>query len=229
MSVETARFRPASHHRGEDTRRRILETAIDVFAAVGYEGAATRMLAERAGVNLPAIQYYFGSKEGLYRAAIGHIAEQTEQRMAPVADRVRAALARGEHRPEELLRLLQDMLDAFLTLVVGGKQLESRRLLFARAEIDKGAALDALHESGMRQVVEPCLALVARLMRRPAEDEATVLKTVALLGQVTVFCNHGCRRALGWSDFTEERVQTIRRLVREHVGAIFAAPTGANA
>ena len=81
-----------------DTRRRILDTALEVFAAEGYEGASTRLLAERAGVNLPAIQYYFGSKEGLYRAVIDSIVEHTEAHMAPLAARVKAALASRKPR-----------------------------------------------------------------------------------------------------------------------------------
>jgi len=65
MVSVAARYRPGTDPRGEDTRRRILETAIEVFAREGYEGTSTRELAAAAGVNLPAIQYYFGSKEGL--------------------------------------------------------------------------------------------------------------------------------------------------------------------
>ncbi len=56
MSATISRFRPGSHQRGEDTRGRILEAALELFAASGFEGASTRTLAERAGVNLPAIQ-----------------------------------------------------------------------------------------------------------------------------------------------------------------------------
>ena len=90
FSHATAR---AAQSRGEDTRRRILETALQVFATEGYEGASTRQLAERAGVNLPAIQYYFGSKEGLFRAVIDSIIERTETHMAPLAVEVKGALA----------------------------------------------------------------------------------------------------------------------------------------
>jgi len=72
-----------------DTRRRILETALDRFAAQGYEGASTRQIAEGAGVNLPAIQYYFGNKEGLYRAIIDDITALTDRHMAALAERVR--------------------------------------------------------------------------------------------------------------------------------------------
>ena len=64
------RLRPPMQQRSEDTRLRILQAALEVFAAEGYDGASTRTLAQRAGVNLPALQYYFGSKEGLYRAVI---------------------------------------------------------------------------------------------------------------------------------------------------------------
>ena len=56
MSVSISRFRPGSHQRGEETRGRILEAALELFAASGFDGASTRTLAERAGVNLPAIQ-----------------------------------------------------------------------------------------------------------------------------------------------------------------------------
>src|SRR5579875_1676289 len=45
---------------------------MEVFASHGYEGATTRVLARRARVTLPAIQYYFGSKEGLYRATVAY-------------------------------------------------------------------------------------------------------------------------------------------------------------
>jgi TetR/AcrR family transcriptional regulator, regulator of cefoperazone and chloramphenicol sensitivity len=62
MSATVNRFRPGSQQRGEETRTRILEAALELFAASGFEGASTRTIAEQAGVNLPAIQYYFGSK-----------------------------------------------------------------------------------------------------------------------------------------------------------------------
>ena len=54
--------RETGDHRGDTTRRTILHTAIEMFAASGFEGVSTRALAARAGVNQPAIQYHFESK-----------------------------------------------------------------------------------------------------------------------------------------------------------------------
>jgi len=223
MTQTIAHRRPATHTRGEDTRRRILETALEIFAAEGYQGTSTRQLAERAGVNLPAIQYYFGSKEGLYRAVIDDIVEHTEAHLAPLAPRVRAAIADPDARPEELLELLCAVLESFVALVTGGPQFESRRLLFARAEVERTPGLDFLHESAMRQIFQPCLGLVGRLLDKPTDDPDMVFRALTLIGQVVIFCNNGVRYVLKSPELSEESVRAIQALIRAHTQAIIRA------
>lgn len=50
------------------TRDHILNVAEEAFAAGGYAGTSLREIAERADVNSALVQYYFGSKEGLFGA-----------------------------------------------------------------------------------------------------------------------------------------------------------------
>lgn len=50
-----------------DTRERILDVAEREFMAHGYEGTSMRMITSAAEVNLAAVNYHFGSKEGLLR------------------------------------------------------------------------------------------------------------------------------------------------------------------
>ncbi|WP_242903811.1 TetR/AcrR family transcriptional regulator [Actinomadura terrae] len=52
----------------ERSRRLLLEAALDEFSAKGFAGARVQDIADRAGVNKQLINYYFGGKEGLYRA-----------------------------------------------------------------------------------------------------------------------------------------------------------------
>src|ERR1700759_1999467 len=117
MSATVSRFRPGYYQRGEETRGRILEAALELFADSGFEGASTRAIADRAGVNLPAIQYYFGSKEGLYRAVVEQISQQMQAGVSPIADRVRDVLQNGQPSRQRLVDLLSDMLDIVIALI----------------------------------------------------------------------------------------------------------------
>ncbi|WP_421994199.1 CerR family C-terminal domain-containing protein [Reyranella sp.] len=223
------RSRPAVQARGEDTRRRILETALDLFAAQGYEGTSTRQIAEGAAVNLPAIQYYFGSKEGLYRAIIDDICAETDREMASVAPRVRAALDAPDTPRETFAALLGEVLETFVVLVTSGTQVESRRLIFARAEIEQTPGLDILHENGMRQIFDPCLGLLSRLHGKPTTDREMTMRTLALIGQVVIFCNIHKKAVLDFNDLDEESVRLMKLVVREHTEAVCRAALAAPA
>jgi AcrR family transcriptional regulator len=49
-----------------DKKDHILDVAEKVFADLGYDGASTRTISGEAGVNMAMLNYYFGSKEGLF-------------------------------------------------------------------------------------------------------------------------------------------------------------------
>jgi len=49
-----------------DKKDHILDVAERVFSDFGFDGASTRMISGEAGVNMAMLNYYFGSKEGLF-------------------------------------------------------------------------------------------------------------------------------------------------------------------
>lgn len=67
----------------ERSRERLLAAALDEFSAHGYAGARINAIAERAGLNQQLITYYFGGKEGLYRAIEQRWLEQEATITAP--------------------------------------------------------------------------------------------------------------------------------------------------
>jgi AcrR family transcriptional regulator len=54
----------------DDPRCRILNAAGPIFAEKGYEAGTVREICQAAGVNLAAVNYYFGGKERLYEEAL---------------------------------------------------------------------------------------------------------------------------------------------------------------
>ena len=77
-ALSTARKTPARHRARrsgvpapeQDGRERILSAAIRAFSEVGYAGTTTAGIARDAGVTQPLVHHHFGSKDGLWRAAM---------------------------------------------------------------------------------------------------------------------------------------------------------------
>lgn len=69
-------------------RRRLLEAALPLFAAKGYQQTSTREIADAADANLAAINYYFGDKAGLYRAVFSESLCADTQSAPPLGDAV---------------------------------------------------------------------------------------------------------------------------------------------
>jgi TetR/AcrR family transcriptional regulator len=70
-SKPSSRRAPAEGERQRDaerSRQALLAAALDEFAERGFAGARVADIARRAGLNKQLINYYFGSKEGLYLA-----------------------------------------------------------------------------------------------------------------------------------------------------------------
>ena len=55
---------------GADTRKTLLDAARVEFTERGYEGATVRAIAQRAGVDPAMVNHWFGSKDGLFVAAM---------------------------------------------------------------------------------------------------------------------------------------------------------------
>lgn len=77
-----------------DIRDKLLAAARECFTNTPYSKVTTREIAEQAGSNLAMIHYYFGSKEGLYKAVLGDVAEPLEHAW------------QNEHSPHSLNDLL---------------------------------------------------------------------------------------------------------------------------
>jgi TetR/AcrR family transcriptional regulator len=65
---------------------RMLQAALDAFAETGYDGTSVRELSRRVGVSHALLTARFGSKEGLWFAAMEHALAQLERTWRDVAD-----------------------------------------------------------------------------------------------------------------------------------------------
>jgi AcrR family transcriptional regulator len=200
--------------RGEHTRQRLLEAGIELFAELGYERASTRAIARHAGVSLPALQYYFGGKEGLHRACAEYIMEDVRSRLGPAAERVRLALERSDLTRAQLLELLRAVVEPFLEGLATDRP-ESWALFFARVQGEHNAAFEAIFEQIGRRLLATAIEIVSRILGLPAASPEVTIRSVFIVGQLTLVrrARPIMLRTLGWTDFEGERLQTLKEVV----------------
>lgn len=58
---------------------RILDTALDLFSTRGYEATSVREICETACITKPTLYYFYGSKEGVFRALVHSALEELKQ------------------------------------------------------------------------------------------------------------------------------------------------------
>lgn len=134
----------------ERTRSTILEAAIREFASFGIGGARVSRIAASAGVNKRMLYHYFGSKEGLYVAALESVYETIRRReLALEVDRL---------GPREGMRaLVRTVWLHFLEHPEFVSLLNSENLHRAR---------HAARSPRIRSLQSPLIDMIGRLLRR---------------------------------------------------------------
>jgi AcrR family transcriptional regulator len=158
------------------TREKIVKAASHAFARDGYEGASIRAIVADAEVNQAAINYHFGSKEGLYRAVL-----QTALR----------ALMSDDDAPRSAKLSREAALRRFVRRQL--RPMTARDGLSDYARIFNWETLrpSPVFRKFMAREVAPFLAGVTELVRRflpgKATDKEAVVGALWLFGQCSIF------------------------------------------
>jgi len=67
-----------SSTRSEETRRRLLTAATEIFAEKGFLRSTTRGITSKADANIASLNYHFGDKAGLYRSVFDQHFKEAE-------------------------------------------------------------------------------------------------------------------------------------------------------
>ena len=194
MPTRAARVDPA-------TKARVLRAAVELFAERGFHGTKVRDIAARAGANVAAGHYHFGSKRDLY----------VEVLRATFAE-VRGVLERGGVQPSAaaLDRMTPTELEALLEKRVGlmlenllGPPPSLHGALMQREMLDPSDALPIVVAEFITPMMEEAAAIVRRLA--PELDDETVRWCVmSVMGQAIFyrFTMPASLRVLGLSAFS---------------------------
>jgi AcrR family transcriptional regulator len=206
-----------AYRKGGETRQRILLAALREFGEHGYEAASTRRIAAAAGLRVPALSYYFGSKQGLYCACAGLIVDRFVAHTSTAASVASGALARGA-APDEIRAELKSLLTALVDFLLSEN--EGSWVAFVdRERRDPGPAFDILYS----RLWEPGITLTAQLIAGIRAQDTGAARMQALLLIASLIAFHGGRRVsaklMGWGEIgPAERAAILAAIARQVEG-----------
>ena len=136
------------------TRTRLLAAAREVFSQHGFQGATVREICRRAGANVAAVNYHFGSKDGLLAEALNFASLAALQKANVNADEC----------PRMRLRLF---IRDFMLMLLDEKNPSSQCQIMARELADPTPALDKI----VREGIAPLHEFLGDLVREIAGDK----------------------------------------------------------
>jgi AcrR family transcriptional regulator len=159
----------------QETRRKLIDAAGQVFAERGLHAATLQEITDRAGVNKAAVNYHFRDKYELYAAVVRHCLSFTDsgsgpqERSGSPADRLRALIT----------RIMKDILDP--------AKPPWRAAIINHELAQPTAALDAV----MEEVIAPRSRLQRDIVRRilgpRASEEKVARVTLSIVSQCLIY------------------------------------------
>lgn len=153
---------PPASSQASDTRVKVLEAALELFALVGFRHVTVREICQRAKVNIAMVNYHFGGKEELYRAVLDHTLNKIPS--PPPAGRPVDQSDREKRLKAFVFSLLSHVLDE-------ERSPWSKRLI-AREMVEPSFALDIL----VNRIVRPGASEIHRIVRAYLGEAATDLE-----------------------------------------------------
>ena len=158
---------------GEQSRERLLHSALGLFAQHGFAKTSTRQIAEAAGANLAAIRYYFGDKAGLYRAAFFELQGKPED-----------DIARFSNPALSLREALRGVYVGFLEPLKQGELTRCCMTLHMREMLEPTGLWEEEIKQGIKPMHEALVAVLCRHLglKRADDDVRRLAICVAALG-----------------------------------------------
>lgn len=181
-----SRTSDGGYRKGEETRARILDVALGAFGRSGFAAVTTRQIARDAGVNLPALTYYFGNKRGLYLACAHEIVASYREGMGAVAG-VKLAALRDGLEPDAARALLKQLFAALARFLLASHGSPDRSLFVQREIANPGPAFEILYAQLWRPGIELATELITQTSAGRLGEAGAQVRAVLMICSLTGF------------------------------------------
>lgn len=196
------------------TKTRIMKAAEELFAHAGFHHTTMRAITSKAGVNLSAVNYHFGSKEALLIALfdvhLTPINAERVQRLNEVAGK-----SRDNKQPPDLEEVMRSFLEPTLALFHSGSSGAHFRIIVGRALSEPDQTVRDIFMQRVMPVIDLLIGLLCQAMPHTSREEVSWKLRFALGAMSHTLSSHIHRPPfdLGEEKATHEVVDLLIRFI----------------
>ncbi|MGF1738728.1 TetR/AcrR family transcriptional regulator [Photobacterium satsumensis] len=154
-----------------DARERLIAEARKLFVSLPYSKVSTRMIANRADVNVALIRYYFANKAGLYEAML-------RETVKPIHAQLKIALSKGDFAS------IGDLMRTYYRIMAPNPDMPK---LIARAMMMEPADLQRqTMEKIFNEVARPAIDVMFQQLQAQGELRADVCPNKARMSFISL-------------------------------------------
>ncbi len=166
----------------KDTKATLLNVAEKLFLAKGYEQVRVRDITDKARVNVAAINYYFNSKDNLYRAVLRRRFRDIAQRRI---DRITQIIDNAPSTPDPA-EIIAAFVRSFFDDVTASAE-HKRHLAMVYREMSPDAVAADLVASELATPINSCLREALMLTHPHIGKDHAAFCASSIIGQVLHF------------------------------------------
>jgi AcrR family transcriptional regulator len=184
-----------------ETRERLLDAAVHLFAEHGFHKVTVRDICRDAGANVAAINYHFGGKSGLYEQVL----RKAMAIMQATTEEIREA---GEHQRPEVQ--LEAAITIFLTRVITTPNRWIQQLMLQEVS-SPTPAFDMVLDDVLKPRIAYVRNAIAGIIGCRGDDSRVAMCVMSVQAQLFALLNNPLAGRLEGPKLTPDRAKAIAR------------------
>lgn len=198
------------------SRKKIMNSAIILFASKSFDSTSTREICKHAGVNLSLISYYFKTKEGLYTSIIESVLNYG---LKFIQKEIEKSNEIGKMPREEKIRLFFELLDKYTTFLYSESVPNNFVILMIKEQTSPDSKFSNLYNEKIQIFYKALRKILASILGRTENDKKIIFQTSAIIAEILSFkfMTRATLTPLKQSAYTKEDLKLIQKIISENV------------
>lgn len=198
------------------SRKKIINSAIILFANKGFDSTSTREICKHAGVNLSLIPYYFGNKEGLYINIIESIINYGLAFLKEDIDKINDIDALTI---EEKINLYRSILEKYVDFLYSENVPSSFVVLMVKEQTITHSKFSEIYSQKINILYSALRKILASILDKKERDKSITFEVSSIIGQILGYklMDRATLDSLKQDFYTKEDNKKIKNIVVSYI------------